>query len=155
MNRQDRVIICGGGPVGMISALALVRQGIPVTVLESFSEPPQDPRAATVHPSTLEMLDSVGLASSVIEKGLSAPAFQFRDRQTQEVVAVFDMKHLAGETDFPFAVQYEQWKLVRDAIEALSEYDIADIRLNTTVTAFSGKDRRSIFAGLRWRSFNN
>jgi len=121
----------------MISALALVRQGIPVTVLESFSEPPQDPRAATVHPSTLEMLDSVGLASSVIEKGLSAPAFQFRDRQTQEVVAVFDMKHLAGETDFPFAVQYEQWKLVRDAIEALSEYDIADIRLNTTVTAFS------------------
>lgn len=137
MNRQDRVIICGGGPVGMISALALVRQGIPVTVLESFSEPPQDPRAATVHPSTLEMLDSVGLASGVIEKGLLAPDFQFRDRQTQEVVAVFDMKHLAGETDFPFAVQYEQWKLVRDAIEALSEYDIADIRLNTTVTAFS------------------
>lgn len=137
MNKQDRVIICGGGPVGMVSALALARQGISVTVLEAFSEPPQDPRAATVHPSTLEMLDSVGLATGVIEKGLPAPAFQFRDRRTQEIVAVFDMKHLADETDFPFAVQYEQWKLVRDAIEALSEYDIADIRLGTTVTAFS------------------
>lgn len=68
---------------------------------------------------------------------MPAPAFQFRDRRTQEIVAVFDMKHLADETDFPFAVQYEQWKLVRDAIEALSEYDIADIRLGTTVMAFS------------------
>jgi 3-(3-hydroxy-phenyl)propionate hydroxylase len=108
-----------------------------VTVLEAFAEPPQDPRAATVHPSTLEMLDSVGLAAGVIEKGLVAPEFQFRDRRTQEIIAVFDMKHVADETDFPFAVQYEQWKLVRDAIEALAEYDIADIRLNTTVTAFS------------------
>ena len=126
MNKQDRVIICGGGPVGMVSALALVRQGIPVTVLEGTSEPAQDPRAATVHPSTLQMLDSIGLAAGIVEKGLCAPAFQFRDRRTQEVVAVFDMKHLADETDFPFAVQYEQWKLTRDAIEALSEYEIAD-----------------------------
>lgn len=137
MNQQDRVIICGGGPVGMVSALALVRQGIPVTVLETFSEPPKDPRAATVHPSTLEMLDSVGLAAGVVEKGLRAPAFQFRDRKSQEIVAVFDMKYIADETDFPFAVQYEQWKLVRDAIEALSAQDLADIRLGHSVTAFS------------------
>ena len=97
MAQNDRVIICGGGPVGMVSALALVRQGIPVTVLEAFSEPPKDPRAATVHPSTLEMLESVGLAAGVVERGLKAPAFQFRDRKTQEIVAVFDMKHLADE----------------------------------------------------------
>ena len=61
--------------------MALVRQGIPVTVLEAFAEPPKDPRAATIHPSTLEMLDTVGLAAGVIEKGLKAPAFQFRDRR--------------------------------------------------------------------------
>lgn len=137
MNKRDRVIICGGGPVGMVSALALVRQGIPVTVLESFSEPVQDPRAATIHPSTLEMLDSVGLAAGIVEKGLRAPAFQFRDRKTQEIVAVFDMKHIADETDFPFAVQYEQWKLVRDALETLADNDLADIRLGANVTAFA------------------
>ena len=137
MTQNDRVIICGGGPVGMVSALALVRQGIPVTVLEAFAEPPKDPRAATVHPSTLEMLESVGLAAGVVERGLKAPAFQFRDRKTQDIVAVFDMKHLADETDFPFAVQYEQWKLVRDSLAALDGNDLADIRLGTKVTAFS------------------
>lgn len=137
MNSSQRVIISGGGPVGMVSALALVRQGIPVTLLEAFSEPPQDPRAATMHPSTLEMLDTVGLADAVIEKGLRAPAFQFRDRKTQDIVAVFDMKDIADETDFPFCVQYEQWKLVRDALAALAGHDLADVRLGTTVVAFS------------------
>lgn len=137
MSKNDRVVICGGGPVGMVAALALVRQGIPVTVLEAFETPPQDPRAATVHPSTLEMLDRVGLAAGIVERGLHAPAFQFRDRKTQDIVAVFDMKHIADETDFPFAVQYEQWKLTRDAIAALAEHDIADIRLGAQVTAFS------------------
>tara|TARA_R110002126_G_scaffold5507_6_gene29162 strand:- start:271 stop:1488 length:1218 start_codon:yes stop_codon:yes gene_type:complete len=137
MNNKDRVIICGGGPVGMVAALALVQQGIPVTVLESFETPPKDPRAATVHPSTLEMLHRLGLADGIVERGLHAPAFQFRDRKTQDIVAVFDMKHIADETDFPFAIQYEQWKLTRDAIAAVGTYDIADIRLGANVTAFS------------------
>jgi 3-(3-hydroxy-phenyl)propionate hydroxylase len=137
MSKNDRVVICGGGPVGMVAALALVRQGIPVTVLEAFDTPPQDPRAATVHPSTLEKLNTVGLADGIVERGLHAPAFQFRDRKTQDIIAVFDMKHIADETDFPFAVQYEQWKLTRDAIAALAEYDIADVRLGAQVTAFS------------------
>jgi 3-(3-hydroxy-phenyl)propionate hydroxylase len=137
MQSAERVIISGGGPVGIVSALALVRQGIPVTLLEAFDEPPKDPRAATVHPSTLEMLDSVGLAAGVIEKGLKAPAFQFRDRRTQEIVAVFDMKHIADQTAFPFCVQYEQWKLVRDGLNALRACDLADIRLGTRVVAFN------------------
>ena len=137
MSNNDRMIICGGGPVGMVAALSLVQKGIPVTVLESFETPPQDPRAATIHPSTLEMLHKLNLADGIIERGLKAPAFQFRDRTTQEIIAVFDMKHIADETNFPFAVQYEQWKLTRDAIVAVKEYDIADVRLGSAVTAFS------------------
>lgn len=137
MKQNERVIISGGGPVGMVSALALVRQGIPVTLLEVAPEPTRDPRAATLHPSTLEMLDTLGLAEGILEKGLHAPAFQFRDRKSQDVVAVFDMAHIADETAFPLCVQYEQWKLVRDSLEALEGNELADIRLGTKVTAFS------------------
>ena len=49
MSINERIIVCGGGPVGMVAALSLVRQGIPVTILEAFEEPPRDPRAATIH----------------------------------------------------------------------------------------------------------
>jgi 3-(3-hydroxy-phenyl)propionate hydroxylase len=137
MKKNERIIICGGGPVGMVAALSLVRQGIPVTVLEAFEEPPQDPRAATIHASTLEMLHTLDLAEGIKERGLLAPAFQFRDRKSQEIIAVFDMKHIADETEFPFAIQYEQWKLTRDALAAVKTHDIADIRLGSSVTAFS------------------
>ena len=137
MNNNDRIIICGGGPVGMVAALSLARQGIPVTVLEAFEEPPKDPRAATIHASTLEMLHTLELAEGIKERGLMAPAFQFRDRKSQEIIAVFDMKHIADETDFPFAIQYEQWKLTRDALAAVKTHDIADVRLGSNVTAFS------------------
>ncbi|MBB43541.1 MAG: monooxygenase [Rhodospirillaceae bacterium] len=137
MKKNDRVIICGGGPVGMVAALALVKQNIPITLVESFSEPPKDPRAATIHPSTLEMLSDVDLAKMVVKKGLIAPKFQFRDRKTQEIIAVFDMAHLSDETEYPFSVQYEQWKLVRDALNSVKRYDIADIRLGRKAVAFS------------------
>ena len=83
------------------------------------------------------MLHSLGLADGIKERGLMAPAFQFRDRKSQEIIAVFDMKHIADETDFPFAIQYEQWKLTRDALAAVQAHDIADVRLGSSVTAFS------------------
>ena len=68
MSINERIIVCGGGPVGMVAALSLVRQGIPVTILEAFDEPPRDPRAATIHASTLEMLHSLGLADGIKER---------------------------------------------------------------------------------------
>ena len=53
---QPRVIIVGAGPVGMVCALALNRKGVAVTVLEQEPEPVRDQRAASLHPTTLEML---------------------------------------------------------------------------------------------------
>ena len=79
---SDRVLVAGAGPVGSIAALALARRGIPVTVFEAEPELRQDPRAATTHPATLEMLDEIGLAEKVEEQGLVAVEFHFRDRPT-------------------------------------------------------------------------
>ena len=53
--------------------LSLVRREYSVTILEAF-EASRDPRAATIHASTLEMLHSLGLADS-IKQGLLALHF--------------------------------------------------------------------------------
>src|SRR5262245_14947038 len=55
-------VIVGGGPGGMVLALLLIRKGIRVTLLESHKDFDRDFRGDTVHPSTLEMLDEMGLA---------------------------------------------------------------------------------------------
>lgn len=127
----------GGGPVGSVAALALVRQGIPVTLCEATLEPPRAPRAATTHPPTLKMLDDIGIGADVRRLGLTAPEFQFRDRRTQEIIATFDMSILADETDYPYCVQCEQWKVAGLALEALGDHDIADVHLGAKVISFS------------------
>jgi 2-polyprenyl-6-methoxyphenol hydroxylase-like FAD-dependent oxidoreductase len=62
-NANARVVIAGGGPAGLFLGLLLARAGIAVTVLEKHADFLRDFRGATVHPSTLTMLDDLGLFS--------------------------------------------------------------------------------------------
>jgi 3-(3-hydroxy-phenyl)propionate hydroxylase len=138
MPRDDRVIVVGAGPVGAVTALALVKKGIPVTLLEAEAEPPEDQRAATIHPPTVEMLAELGLKDEAFAEdasgGMLAPLFHFRDRVTGELVAVFDIGLLKGEVPYPFVVQWEQYKLVRAAKPHIEASGIAEVRFSTKVT---------------------
>ena len=58
---DDRVIVAGCGPVGAVMTLALVRKGIPVTLIEQLPDAAEDQRAATIHPPTVKMLVDLGL----------------------------------------------------------------------------------------------
>lgn len=54
-------LIAGGGPAGMMLGVLLARQGVKVTVLEKHKDFLRDFRGDTVHPSTIEILDQIGL----------------------------------------------------------------------------------------------
>jgi len=121
-----------------VTALALVKKGIPVTLLEAEAEPPEDQRAATIHPPTVEMLAELGLRGEAFAEdasgGMLSPIFHFRDRVSGELVAVFDIGLLKGEVAYPFVVQWEQYKLVRAAKPHIEASGIADVRFSTKVT---------------------
>ena len=53
--------IVGGGPGGAVLALALARQGIPVTLLESHMDFDRAFRGDVIYPSTLTILEELGL----------------------------------------------------------------------------------------------
>src|SRR5215470_16039309 len=57
--------------------------------------------AATFHPPTLDLLDEFEIVPRMIEVGLKAPTWQFRDRETGPV-ATFDLSLLAGDTNHPY-----------------------------------------------------
>src|SRR5437764_328016 len=60
---MERTTCCvvGGGPAGMMLGLLLARAGIEVTVLEKHDDFLHDFRGDTVHPTTLDLLDDLGL----------------------------------------------------------------------------------------------
>lgn len=129
-----RIVVVGAGPVGAVLALAAARQGLEVTLLEAGTAVDESPRAATLHPSTLEMLGELGLMDEVVERGLVARYFDHWDRPSRSLIARLDHGLLADVTPYPFVVQLEQHKLQRMALARLAGYDTVDIHLGATVT---------------------
>ncbi|MCE2978437.1 MAG: FAD-dependent monooxygenase [Betaproteobacteria bacterium] len=130
---ERHVLISGGGPTGVVAALACAQRGFRVTLIEAASEIDDNPRAATTHPSTLEYIDRLGFVDEFIDKGLVCRYFQFWDRDTQTRVAQFDHEILRDETKFPFAVQTEQHKLVQMLLPKIRAFPGCSAELGTEV----------------------
>src|SRR5215203_5813824 len=131
------ILIAGGGPVGVITALALARQGLPVHVFEAEAKINDMPRAATTQAATLEMLAGLGMVDEVIERGLVEPLFRIWDRPSQQIIAEFDFGILKNETPYPFAVQCEQHKLAGMAIERLKKFSHAKVEFSARVMSLT------------------
>jgi 3-(3-hydroxy-phenyl)propionate hydroxylase len=143
MMAQDanRVIVAGCGPVGAVMALALVKKGIAVTLIEQLPDAAEDQRAATIHPPTVEMLVGLGLKTEMFSElpsgGMPAPLFHFRDRVTSELVAEFDISLLEGEVPYPYVVQWEQYKLVHAALPHIKASGMGEVRFSTRLVGLT------------------
>src|SRR5262245_15806339 len=133
MARESSVLVVGGGPVGVVAALACAQRGFRVTLLEAEDSVETSPRASTTHPSTLEMIAGLGLLQRFVAEGLVARYFQFWDRVTRTQVCEFDHDVLRDETPYPFVVQTEQHKLANMGVEKLRALG-CEVRFSTRVT---------------------
>jgi len=104
-----QVLIAGAGPVGLSAANALADAGIEVLVLEAEPRLPQNLRASTFQPPTLDLLARFGATQQLIDMGRVAPKVQYRDRAGW--VAELDFGVLKDDTAHPFRVQCEQYRL--------------------------------------------
>jgi len=148
MQQHRPVVIVGAGPVGLCLALKLTQQDVPVCVIESLPEASfldQPRRAGTIHPSTLEMLDDIGLYQKLEPRGLIAPTMGYWDRQSGEMFALFDHAALREDTRFPYVLQCERLKIVEEAMKLLKTRSIADVRMSATFKSFT-QDERGITA---------
>lgn len=122
MSGNDRVVVVGAGPVGMVVALALTDAGIPVTVLESGETVCLDMRAPAFHAPTIDMLEDVGLLDRLLPVASLEREMRFSDRGLGMNVEL-DMQVLSRRFRNPYDMLVGQQWFTAQAYEMLSQRD--------------------------------
>jgi 2-polyprenyl-6-methoxyphenol hydroxylase-like FAD-dependent oxidoreductase len=129
-NRQLTVQCCitGGGPAGMMLGFLLARAGIDVAVLEKHGDFLRDFRGDTIHPSTLDVMDDLGL----LEEFLRLPHQELPhiDAQFGATLLPFaDFTHLP--TRCRFVALMPQWDFLNFLAEKGKRYPSFKLLLRT------------------------
>ena len=112
---MERTTCCvvGGGPAGMVLGLLLARAGVDVTVLEKHADFLRDFRGDTVHPTTLDLLEELGLGErfdALPQSRLDRVGFPVDTEGT--VLPIGDLRRLAGRVRHPYIAMVPQWDLL-------------------------------------------
>jgi 2-polyprenyl-6-methoxyphenol hydroxylase-like FAD-dependent oxidoreductase len=138
-------VVAGGGPAGMMLGWLLARVGVPVVVLEKHGDFLRDFRGDTVHSSTIQIMDDLGVS----EEFLAMP-----HQRHDAVRAVTDggpmsLADFSGlRIKYPFIAYLPQWDFLNFVLAQAKHHPEFRIEMNATVTGLVERDGRVL--GVRY-----
>ncbi|GFG87003.1 oxidoreductase [Mycolicibacter algericus] len=147
MTETTSCAIVGGGPAGMVLALLLARAGVEVTLLEKHADFLRDFRGDTVHPTTLRLLDELGLWDRFAALSHSEIHQVVLDVAGRGVTVV-DFGRLRGQPH-PYIAMVPQWDLLNLLAESAQTEPTFTLRMQTEVTGLLHENGR--VAGVRYQ----
>mgnify|MGYP001806130480 CR=1 FL=1 len=147
MTDSTTCAIVGGGPAGMVLGLLLARAGIEVTVLEKHGDFLRDFRGDTVHPTTLRLLDELGLGqrfAALPQSKVDHAEFPIGGHD----VTMVDFRRL--RQPHPYVAMVPQWDLLNLLAEAGQAEPTYTLRLRHEVTGLLRSGGRT--TGVRYTS---
>ena len=138
--------IIGGGPAGMVLGLLLARAGVEVTLLEKHGDFLRDFRGDTVHPTTMRLLDELGLWERFAALPFTAVSNAKFESDGRSVTYV-DFTRL--HQPHPFVAMVPQWDLLNLLADAAQTEPGFTLRLKTEATGLLREGGR--VAGVRYQ----
>ncbi len=133
------VIVCGGGPTGLLTALGLAREGAKVLVLEAEPSVNRSPRATTYSPVTLEAMDELGVLQEAEKTALRCGPVDFLFVGTGAKYRL-DPSSLEGLTPHLYHLHMGQDALADATLEVLKAYPNAQVRWSAPVAGLRQGD---------------
>lgn len=112
---QTDVLIVGAGPSGLTLAATLAARGLTPTIIDRQAAGANTSRAAVIHARTLEVLEPLGVAETLVSLGLKAGRFTIRDRD--RVLVPIGFSDLP--TRYPYTLMVSQAVTERVLLERL------------------------------------
>ena len=140
------VLIVGGGPAGMMAGLLFARAGLSVKVIEKHADFFRDFRGDTVHPSTMEILDQLGMLQRFLERPHDR-LHRARGRIANRDVSIADLSHL--RTPAPFIAIMPQWDFLDFLRDEAARYPTFSLTMNQPVEGFLDSGDRIVGVRLK------
>ena len=128
--RHTTCVIAGSGPAGAMLGLLLARRGVDVLVLEKHADFLRDFRGDTIHPSTMEIMDELGLADPLLNLPHTKTS-RLRFRTPRGSATLADFGHL--KTRFPYLAFMPQWDFLDFVTDEARRYPNFELEMNAEV----------------------
>jgi 3-(3-hydroxy-phenyl)propionate hydroxylase len=142
--RHHPIVIAGGGPIGLATALDLARHGVPSVIVERSNTVSDGSRAICWAKRTLEILDRLGTGERMMQKGVVWNVGKVYFGPDPEPLYSFDLLP-DKEQQYPAFINLQQYYAEEYLIDRLADYPAADIRWqNEVVGVDNGPDRVTV-----------
>lgn len=135
MQRTECVTVIGAGPVGFVTALGLARAGVPVALLDAAPGINDSPRAAVYFPTTIQILDQLGLLEDTLRIGYISTRFSYRILATGEAAHI--THQFAPGSSYPYNVHFGQHLLAELVQQHLKADHGIEVQWSTRLTGLA------------------
>ena len=136
---QEPVIVVGAGPAGCTAALLLAGFGIPVTLLERYTQPHPLPRAVHLDDEVARILDRIGVSEGFLARSRPGSGLRLLDAG-HRVLAEFHREYQASQHGFPQANMFHQPDLEELLLARVEAHPLIGLRRGAEVIGLDDDD---------------